>query len=854
MSEQYSSERESYVRKLSSQIEGMDKLLSMDTYGLINYDSQKKIEELRENAERLRKKLKNNEFEIAIVGLEKAGKSTFANAMMGNDILPSKDGRCTYTSTSICYGEDYAVVEFFSFEEFNKMFVDKLSTMKIEHAENLSFRTLSLRDYQRKFKELDSDTREKYETSLNMDIEKMLENKEILLQFIGRDKLVFSGAQELSSSRFKAFIEDPAYAIAVKEIIIQSSKLARMPNAIIYDVPGFDSPTMMHLEQTKAKMKTADVIILIASAAKPSITKPVVDVYRDGVDGDNIRFGDKTFVFANRADDANTLQQNMETLRSELKSYRIVTRDDFLKMRVVPGSARAKLEEEGKVTGHSAMNALKEKGIDNGIETMHRLLESYNESERLEVLMRRVDRIQSELQELFDRLLADQSNSVGSDYLKLHARLVAELLQKSQISIENGLYKFDEEIKNTYGKAPLITDRLKSEVIDSITIDAYGVTDAEMDHIKMRHMDGRGGYNSYLIEADLRTIKTGILRSKFVEKVVNLSTQEHEMCDKRIVDIFMDGFHVSEGNIHYNTIKKSVEEYIDRTKFSNDTSGYYRSLVDRFSLDLITILISHNFGNISRWDYFKKHAANFYSFAMFDENRDLFAPIDCQPLYYALLFQDFSRAEVRTKTNALLQELSTEIGEEFGADDEVVRLVQRFVSLSYDTAEKFVREKCKSISSERDTKRKRTSLLNKLQDAVDRLEEDSHLNGSANLDEAYYKEFFKDRESERKSFEAIRQDIGNDIDFLRETLKSAAVNAIDIETPFVSLETQTIGSLIESLKSDGFLDLVSEQASLILAEDYATLEEEEQKRRIRKDIKNTIEGILSSMREPVTMG
>jgi ribosome biogenesis GTPase A len=47
------------------------------------------------------KKLKNNEFHVAIVGLEKSGKSTFLNAWLGCDILPNQAERCTYTTTEI---------------------------------------------------------------------------------------------------------------------------------------------------------------------------------------------------------------------------------------------------------------------------------------------------------------------------------------------------------------------------------------------------------------------------------------------------------------------------------------------------------------------------------------------------------------------------------------------------------------------------------------------------------------------------------------------------------------------------------------------------------------------------------
>lgn len=138
------------ITRLNAQIEGMENILSINSYGIIDDETERKIGELINKAKFLKNKLKNNEFEIAIVGPEKAGKSTFANAMMGIDILPSRDARCTYTSTSIEYGGNYAEVEFFSYEEFKRNFSDKLKLMGIQNAEDLSFRTLSLEGYQRR--------------------------------------------------------------------------------------------------------------------------------------------------------------------------------------------------------------------------------------------------------------------------------------------------------------------------------------------------------------------------------------------------------------------------------------------------------------------------------------------------------------------------------------------------------------------------------------------------------------------------------------------------------------------------------------------------------------------------------
>ena len=107
----YDLELKEYEQKLRVQIKGINKILGLNTNGLLDNAIEGKLDELREKATKLLNKLEKNEFEISIVGLEKTGKSSFVNAMIGNDILPSKPGRCTYTSTSIRYGNDTAIVK-----------------------------------------------------------------------------------------------------------------------------------------------------------------------------------------------------------------------------------------------------------------------------------------------------------------------------------------------------------------------------------------------------------------------------------------------------------------------------------------------------------------------------------------------------------------------------------------------------------------------------------------------------------------------------------------------------------------------------------------------------------------------
>ena len=97
--------------KRSNQI--LEKLIENNfKVGLLKSEQLNKLEEIKKKNQKFQYKLESNEFEIAIVGLEKAGKSTFANALIKSNILPSAPERCTFTSTRLISGTDQASVQF----------------------------------------------------------------------------------------------------------------------------------------------------------------------------------------------------------------------------------------------------------------------------------------------------------------------------------------------------------------------------------------------------------------------------------------------------------------------------------------------------------------------------------------------------------------------------------------------------------------------------------------------------------------------------------------------------------------------------------------------------------------------
>ena len=114
-----------------------------------------------------------------------------------------------------------------------------------------------------------------------------------------RDKLILNGkskeftGNQLNEDVFQAYIrgeqkgQDTSKPRSVKKIEIESSKLKQLDTAIIYDVPGFDSPTKIHIRQTEERLKQADAIILVTNVGRnPSIQGTSLSVINKNADED----------------------------------------------------------------------------------------------------------------------------------------------------------------------------------------------------------------------------------------------------------------------------------------------------------------------------------------------------------------------------------------------------------------------------------------------------------------------------------------------------------------------------------------------------------------------------------------
>ncbi|MHC5828399.1 MAG: dynamin family protein, partial [Nostoc sp.] len=142
-----------------------------------------------------------------VVGLEKAGKSTFINAWLECDLLPAKGGRCTFTTTQIYSVENDTEQKLEVQAKTQEQFINLLNELETAKAQE--------------------------------DIKTIRENEITLQQVIkeGSRTFPFTRLDDIRES-LKKYVADEKYAHAVLEARLYTNKLAQAEGIVFYDVPG----------------------------------------------------------------------------------------------------------------------------------------------------------------------------------------------------------------------------------------------------------------------------------------------------------------------------------------------------------------------------------------------------------------------------------------------------------------------------------------------------------------------------------------------------------------------------------------------------------------------------------------
>jgi len=573
---------------------------------LMNIEMTQKLEKIITKNNKLLHKLKSNEFEIAVVGLEKAGKSTFANALIASNFLPSAPERCTFTSTRLVYGSDKAVIKLYNETEFNNIFQELLSSVEYPDAKNQNFRNMTIEEFKNYFEnELKIKNPNLYQVhnnKTNKEIEDILKNKNEL-ELTGQT-LEFEGEQ-LTQDTFREYIRgikigkitNTAKPRSVKDIAIESSKLNRLKTAIIYDVPGFDSPTKIHENQTRERLQQADAIILISNAGdKPNINAPQLDTLQKDTDIDGIPLKDKLFVFGNKIDTANSLEiaeNNIDVFVEDVVNTHKIAEEK----RVFVGSALKYLKDNNLTTEeyHSKFE------IDDNIDNIRSAIEKYYENERFEILKIKIEINQQNIEEIFEELLKQQTEIADKDFVEIEKTKIQRQTQKK---IERELKDSLNELKQKLKKEIQVEEYFSKKFVENID---NGDFFQEIDENEIEYIHTKNDVSIRFKDIPVNRINDNTrkaLHKKFLKKYTNLIVEITDEKSKEIENMILQTFIKAIVGDSVLDITKDAKTIISQiSKNESHDKNKFTYLIERFSRDVFDI-ISYPIGSLDRKDKF----------------------------------------------------------------------------------------------------------------------------------------------------------------------------------------------------------------------------------------------------------
>ena len=366
-----------------------------------------KLEDLAPQLTRQLTRLRDNQFHVAVLGLEKAGKSALINAWLGAEILPSMDPRCTYTTTEIWSApentEQLYMIEYRTPEEF-----DRELEQKRETAAGLA-RGHDLQD-------------------LENDLEETARLEPKIRPLLGRVPLErsFRDVREIRGELTRT-ITDPAHARAVRRIVVRTVALRAARDIVFHDVPGFNSPVEMHKQQARQKIAECDAILYAKDFRTPDRegTEVLMLKLADAEDP-YIRAAGKTFVVLTRIDSAEDVEHYRQSLDSARRVWQEIPAE-----RVLPVCPPACLflagtgREEVMRFGANIVERLKKLGVGDGIAEVKSAVQAYIDNERTTILTRRCDALLADLRKvsraLIDRL-EDRYPEFSGNYEELEKR------------------------------------------------------------------------------------------------------------------------------------------------------------------------------------------------------------------------------------------------------------------------------------------------------------------------------------------------------------------------------------------------------------------------------------------------
>ncbi|MBR1602502.1 MAG: dynamin family protein [Synergistaceae bacterium] len=900
-----------FIENLKKQEECFNELFTKDKDSIIiSSEERGKLNDLKRRNKSILEKLESREFTVAVVGLEKAGKSTLGNALINSEILPEYTERCTYTTTELRAGEqNEAEITFYSEEEFARIFQKMLSDVGYNYNLQADFRTLTpdtFRSYWEAVSD-DPDKRNLYERhngKTDEDIITILKGSNEIAGFLGQPvkKVMLDSEQGKSElQRYITGITDyksdgsavrSALPYAVKNVIIRSKELGSMENIVLYDVPGFDSTTELHRQQTESMLIKADAIILVTNVGdRPNINSPQLDMLRKVRDQDGIKLRDKTFIFGNKIDMAGNdarARDNISALRNEADRYQIASGS-----RVISGSAKAYLEKLGLYSPDElrrgkidAKKRLEEWGMSDGIDELHGKIKEYYENDRFEVLKRRADNTTAETIKILRELLAKYSPDVlnnletGGKYL---LRLKGKAAEFDKEANDIGI-KYREQIS----AARPFSEALKKE-IETIFPLTENLQDIMNDVRRSGVIDTDGVAQLTSLNTELRKKISLIFMEKLVGHAAEIVSNKQQEIRSELVKKFLSVMGMEEGSDYEAKLTQSTNELFDDLLIKNGEDCRFNILIERFSSGLIETLILMPFAEHERLEKVRQTFPELFSLAMYysmpdSESSEILDVQDIMQKFFAMILAHEYDAKAKDKDNNREQQQGSQnsdmlsvqsILREFfetnlndalkGAASSIILSnlpLQEWALMFVDADVKFeampkelsdkLDKKIYNVGWQKHSNEERAAEITKMiQEYLDAVRKTHNTGKAHSLSDFLENLNIKALPCKAKTESEMLKILDDDINILRELTVKAVIRAIGLERAFISIIVKNINFIRSGImSSDGeskFDAWIEQNVRKIMNSEFAAIDRYNMDSQTRRSIVASIQQVLSKI-------
>ena len=282
----------------------------------VKLDLSKSIE-LDENIDKKIEEIKNREYKIFVTGEAKSGKSTFINAFLGEDILPTGFIQCTSS-----------IIEIRRSKDGKKRLISEEVGGGIKSEEDIN----KIKDFLQKTAAIPDEYRDipfniindnfliKYKDSYN---EKDISN---FLDEIKKEKKNLD--EKIFENKVRNYIKNTNWRRVIKRIILEYP-LEKLKEVTIFDTPGVGAEGSVG-DVTKKYIKEADAFIFVKSLVGQDIeATSFKNFFNENITEDNEK---TTFLVFTRKND--TKEGDLEQFEKRLNDtfYKILKKDNIFKL------------------------------------------------------------------------------------------------------------------------------------------------------------------------------------------------------------------------------------------------------------------------------------------------------------------------------------------------------------------------------------------------------------------------------------------------------------------------------------------------------------------------------------------